>query len=84
MAQTDAEKLAAFLEREYMKRLNAQGRGYTLTQFAADLSMAPSVLNRLMNVTDTTRERSISLETLQKLVGVFGADVLQLFGLWPG
>ena len=84
MAETTAERLAAFLEAEYMKRFNERGRGYTLSQFAADLGLPPSVLNRLMNLTDATRDRTIALETAQKLVTVFGADVLRVLGLWPG
>ena len=91
MAKSDAQKLAEFLEAEYMRRFNEYGRGYKLGQFAKDLGLSQPTLNKLMNAGKKTKattakgkERVVSLATLRALVKVFGAAILQDLDLWPG
>ena len=90
MAKTDAQKLAEFLEAEYMRRFNEYGRGYKLGQFAKDLGLSQPTLNKLMNAGKKPKsgakgkERVVSLATLRALVKVFGAAILQDLDLWPG
>jgi plasmid maintenance system antidote protein VapI len=79
MTPKTSSALAEYLDREYRKR-SAQDRNFSLRQWASEIDIDESLLNRMINGRNSG-PKQISIEVLNKLLVYFGPEMLAVLGI---
>jgi DNA-binding Xre family transcriptional regulator len=79
MTHTTSSALADFLDREFKKRV-FQDRTFSLRQWAKEIGIDHSLLNRMINGKNKG-PKQISIEVLNKLILYFGPEILSILGI---
>jgi hypothetical protein len=79
MTPKTGSALAEYLDREYRKRA-AEDRTFSLRQWASEISIDESLLNRMINGR-TSGPKQISIDVLNKLLAYFGPEILSVLGV---
>lgn len=79
MTPQTSSALADYLDREYKKRI-ATDRNFSLRQWALEIDIDHSLLNRMINGRNQG-PKQISIEVLNKLLAYFGPEILKILGI---
>jgi DNA-binding Xre family transcriptional regulator len=71
--------LADYLDREYKKRI-AIDRNFSLRQWALEIGIDHSLLNRMINGRNRG-PKQISIDVLNKLLSYFGPEMFAILGI---
>lgn len=81
MTLKDLENLSEFLNAQYEKKrlaLRREGRNFSITEFAAEVSISQSTMSRMMKLGPRRRVvEALDVPILLALYDAFGPDVLE-------